>query len=93
MTANNDGPVRRTFLKQMAAAAGAAPLAPPLFGVAAGSLAAWGVVANVMSLHFAWQGGPAIAAALVALAVTLLFGLIGTFAALGRKPAAVLRNL
>jgi putative ABC transport system permease protein len=68
-------------------------LATVLFGVAAGSLAAWGVVANVMRLHFAWQGGPAIAAALVALAVTLLFGLVGTFAALGRKPAAVLRNL
>jgi putative ABC transport system permease protein len=68
-------------------------LATVLFGVAAGSLAAWGVVASVMSLHFVWQGGPAIAAALVALAITLLFGLVGTFAALGRKPAAVLRNL
>jgi putative ABC transport system permease protein len=44
-------------------------------------------------LQFAWQGGPAVAAALVALAVTLMFGLVGTFAALGRKPAAVLRNL
>src|SRR5580700_589183 len=38
MTANNDGPVRRTFLKQMAAAAGAAPLAPSRFGVAAASV-------------------------------------------------------
>jgi putative ABC transport system permease protein len=46
-----------------------------------------------MTLQFVWQGGPAVAAALVALAVTLLFGLVGTFAALGRKPAAVLRNL
>ena len=68
-------------------------LATVLFGVAAGSLAAWRVVADVMTLRFAWEGGPAIAAALVALAVTLVFGLIGTFAALGRKPAAVLRNL
>jgi putative ABC transport system permease protein len=64
-----------------------------LFGVAAGSIAAWGVVADIMTLPFAWAGGPAIAASLVALAITLLFGLIGTFAALGRKPAAVLRNL
>ena len=64
-----------------------------VFGVAAGSLAAWRVVADVMSLPFAWQGAPAISAALVALAITLVFGLIGTFAALGRKPAVVLRNL
>jgi len=68
-------------------------LATVLFGVVAGSLAAWRVVADVMTLRFEWQGGPAIAAALLALVITLLFGLIGTFAALGRKPAAVLRNL
>jgi putative ABC transport system permease protein len=68
-------------------------LATVLFGVAAGSLAAWRVVVDIMTLRFAWQGGPAITAALVALAITLVFGLIGTFAALGRKPAAVLRNL
>jgi putative ABC transport system permease protein len=68
-------------------------LATVLFGVAAGSIAAWRVVADIMTLPFAWAGGPAIASSLVALAITLLFGLIGTFAALGRKPAAVLRNL
>jgi putative ABC transport system permease protein len=68
-------------------------LATVLFGVVAGSLAAWRVVVDLMTLRFEWQGGPAIAAALLALVITLLFGLIGTFAALGRKPAAVLRNL
>jgi len=68
-------------------------LATVLFGVAAGSIAAWRVVADIMTLPFVWEGGPAIAASLIALAITLLFGLIGTFAALGRKPAAVLRNL
>jgi putative ABC transport system permease protein len=68
-------------------------LATALFGIGAGSLAAWRVVADVMTLRFAWQGGPAIAAALIALAITLVFGLTGTFAALGRKPAAVLRHL
>src|SRR5262249_15592940 len=64
-----------------------------LFGVAAGSVAAWRVVADIMSLRFEWQGGPAVAAALIALAVTSVLGLVGPFAALGRKPAAVLRNL
>ena len=68
-------------------------LATVLFGVAAGSLAGWRVVADIMTLRFVWQGGPAVAAALIALVVTMLFGLVGTFAALGRKPAAVLRNL
>jgi putative ABC transport system permease protein len=68
-------------------------LATVVFGVAAGSIAAWRVVADIMTLPFGWEGGPAIAASLVALAITLLFGLVGTFAALGRKPAAVLRNL
>jgi len=68
-------------------------LATVVFGVAAGSVAAWRVVADIMTLPFVWQGGPASAAAVIALAVTLVFGLVGTFAALGRKPAAVLRNL
>ncbi|HUI97660.1 MAG TPA: FtsX-like permease family protein [Xanthobacteraceae bacterium] len=68
-------------------------LATALFGIVAGSAAAWRVVVDVMTLRFAWQGGPAIAAALIALAITLVFGLVGTFAALGRKPAAVLRHL
>ena len=64
-----------------------------LFGVAAGSLAAWLVVTEVMTLSFTWLPGPALAAAFGALVVTVTFGLIGTFAALGHKPAAVLRNL
>lgn len=64
-----------------------------LFGVAAGSVAGWRVVTDLMTLPFAWQAGPAAVAALIALAVTIACGLIGTVAALGRKPAAVLRNL
>jgi putative ABC transport system permease protein len=68
-------------------------LATALFGVVVGSIAAWGVVSDLMSLRYVWLGGPALAAALGALAVTLLCGLAGTFAALGRKPAPLLRNL
>jgi putative ABC transport system permease protein len=64
-----------------------------LFGVAAGSLAAAFVVGDVMNLNFAWLPGPAIAAALAALALTVAFGLAGTFTALGQKPARVLRHL
>ena len=64
-----------------------------LFGVAAGSIAAWYVVTRVMNLTFVWLPGPAAAAAFGALIVTVVLGLLGTFAALGHKPATVLRNL
>ena len=64
-----------------------------LFGVAAGSLAAAFVVTDVMNLRFEWLAGPAIASALAALALTVAFGLAGTFTALGQKPARVLRHL
>jgi putative ABC transport system permease protein len=67
--------------------------ATALFGVAAGSIAAWLVVTEVMTLSFVWLPGPALAAAFSALVITVAFGLIGTFAALGHKPAVVLRNL
>jgi putative ABC transport system permease protein len=67
--------------------------ATALFGVAAGSVAAWLVVTRVMNLSFVWLPGPAAAAALGALVVTVAFGLVGTFTALGHKPAMVLRNL
>ena len=68
-------------------------LATALFGVAAGSVAAWLVVTDVMNLSFTFLPGPALAAAFGALFVTVAFGLIGTFTALGHKPAPVLRNL
>jgi putative ABC transport system permease protein len=63
-----------------------------VFGVAAGSIAGWGVVTELMSLPFRWQAAPAISASLVAVAITVAFGLVGTWPALSRKPAAVLRN-
>ena len=64
-----------------------------LFGVAAGSIAAWMVATRVMDLTFVWLPWPAVMAAAAALVVTIVFGLIGTLSALGQKPAPVLRNL
>jgi putative ABC transport system permease protein len=46
-----------------------------------------------MHLSFIWVPWPAIAAALVAVAVTVILGLAGTYLALGQKPAPILRNL
>jgi len=63
------------------------------FGLAAGALAAYFIVTRVMELDFAFASGPAFAAALGALAVTILLGLVGSWRILGQKPAAVLREL
>ena len=68
-------------------------LATAIFGMAAGSAAAAFVIVRVMNLSFAWLPGPSLAAAAGAVAATVVFGLIGTFTALGQKPAPVLRNL
>jgi putative ABC transport system permease protein len=64
-----------------------------VFGVAAGSLAAELVVTRIMEFPFVWVGGQAAGIALLALLVTVVLGLAGTFTALGHKPAEVLRNL
>ncbi len=68
-------------------------LATAIFGVLAGMLAAWGIVAKVMTLDFVWLWPQALAAAGGALLLTVLLGLVGTWRILGRKPAPYLRNL
>jgi putative ABC transport system permease protein len=68
-------------------------LATALFGVAAGSAAAALVITKVMNLPFGWLPGPALMAAAGAIVITVALGLVGTFTALGQKPAPVLRNL
>ncbi|HEX4407941.1 MAG TPA: FtsX-like permease family protein [Xanthobacteraceae bacterium] len=68
-------------------------VATAVFAIAAGSIAADIVVTRVMDFPFVWVAGEAIATAAAALTVTVTLGLAGTFSALGRKPAEVLRNL
>ncbi len=68
-------------------------IATAVFGVIAGSVAAGLIVTRLMTLTFVWQAGSAAAVVLVALAVTVGLGLIGTLVALNQKPATVLRNL
>lgn len=68
-------------------------LATVLFGVAAGSVAAAFVVTRVMEVPFVFVAAQAAGAAGTALLVTVVLGLLGTFTALDRKPAEVLRNL
>jgi putative ABC transport system permease protein len=68
-------------------------VATAVFGVAAGTAAAAFVIRQVMNLPFTWLPGPDLAAAALAVGVTVVLGLIGTFHALGQKPAPVLRSL
>lgn len=68
-------------------------LATAVFGVIAGSIAAWLIVTRLMTLSFIWQAGSAAGVVLAALLVTVGLGLAGTLLALNQKPASVLRNL
>ena len=68
-------------------------LATAIFGVIAGSVAAWLIVTRLMTLSFVWQAGSAAGVVASALVVTVGLGLAGTLLALNQKPAAVLRNL
>ncbi|WOH51076.1 ABC transporter permease [Bradyrhizobium sp. sBnM-33] len=68
-------------------------LATAIFGVIAGSIAAWLIVTRLMTLSFIWQAGSAAGVVAAALIVTVGLGLAGTLLALNQKPASVLRNL
>jgi putative ABC transport system permease protein len=67
--------------------------ATAIFGVIAGSVAAWLIVTRLMTLSFVWQAGSAAGVVAAALIVTVGLGLAGTLLALNQKPATVLRNL
>ena len=67
--------------------------ATAVFGVLAGSVAAWLIVTKLMTLGFEWQAVSALGVVLAALIVTVGLGLAGTLVALNQKPATVLRNL
>ena len=67
--------------------------ATAVFGMFAGSVAAWLIVTRLMTLSFVWQAGSATGVVAAALLVTVGLGLAGTLLALNQKPATVLRNL
>ncbi|MDO8533266.1 MAG: FtsX-like permease family protein [Xanthobacteraceae bacterium] len=68
-------------------------LVTALVATAAGGAAAAYVVEEVMHFRFSFDPATAALAVGVAVALTVLFGLIGTWRALGEKPARILRNL
>ena len=68
-------------------------IATALVATAAGGIAAAYVVGNVMRFRFEFDLSAAALAVGVAILLTVAFGLIGTWRALGEKPARILRNL
>ena len=87
------GATRRRLLLAFVLEYGILGLGTALFGVLAGTAAAWGVVTGVMGFDFAFAWAPAAEAALAALVVTVGLGLAGTWRILGQKPAGYLRSL
>jgi putative ABC transport system permease protein len=68
-------------------------LVTAIFGVAAGTAAAYVIATSVMKMSFVMFWPQAVSAALGALVFTLVLGLVGTWRTLGQKPAPYLREL
>lgn len=64
-----------------------------IFGILSGTLASWFVVETIMDGDFIFLPSAAFSAALIALVLCILLGLIGTWRILGQKAAPLLRNL
>jgi putative ABC transport system permease protein len=63
------------------------------FGLMAGAAAGYGIITQVMRLPFAMDWNLTIISLLLALFVTIILGLLGTWRILGEKPAQYLREL
>lgn len=87
------GATRRRVLTAFVAEYLLLGLAAAVFGIVAGTVAAVGVLQGIMKIEPVVDPVVAIAAALVALALTIGFGLAGTWRILGQKAAPVLRDL
>jgi len=87
------GATRRSIAVTFVYEFGLIGLMTAIFGLAAGAVAAYAVVERVMKFEFNFTLVPALGAAAVALCLTIVLGLAGTWHILGRKPARYLREL
>jgi putative ABC transport system permease protein len=63
-----------------------------LIAMAIGTLAAWLVITRIMEARWTWQPEVLVLTALAGLVVTIGFGFLGTWRALGERPAPHLRT-
>lgn len=68
-------------------------LATAIFALVAGGVAGWYVVVEIMKLKAIFLPDVALMTVVIALVLTVGFGLAGTWRVLGQKPAQVLRSL
>ena len=67
-------------------------LVTAVFALGIGHVASYLVLTEVMDIPFAWQPGASVLAVLLAMVLTIVLGLLGTWNSLNRKPAQILRN-
>jgi len=87
------GATRRTLIKAFSLEYLMLGLATAVFALIAGGIAGWYVVARVMRLQAQFLPDVALSTVVIALVLTVGFGLAGTWRVLGHKAAPVLRNL
>jgi putative ABC transport system permease protein len=86
------GATRRQLLWSFMLEFGLLGLVAAIFGVIAGSLAAWFLALYILEMDFTFLPMVAIITALIAMLLTILAGLTVTARALSAKPSAYLRN-
>ncbi|WP_137930366.1 ABC transporter permease [Mesorhizobium comanense] len=87
------GATRRTLITAFSLEYMLIGLATAVFALAAGGVAAWYIVARIMTLPSHFMPEVAVATIVFALVITVGIGLAGTWRVLGQKAAPVLRDL
>uniref|UniRef100_Q11D02 ABC3 transporter permease C-terminal domain-containing protein n=1 Tax=Chelativorans sp. (strain BNC1) TaxID=266779 RepID=Q11D02_CHESB len=87
------GATRRILIKAFTLEYLLIGLATAVFALLAGGIAGWFVVSSVMKLPWTFLPEVALSTIVIALVLTVGFGLIGTWRVLGHKAAPVLQNL
>ncbi|MER9919588.1 MULTISPECIES: ABC transporter permease [unclassified Mesorhizobium] len=87
------GATRRTLIAAFSLEYMLIGLATAVFALAAGGIAAWYIVARIMTLPSHFMPEVAVATLVFALVITVGIGLAGTWRVLGHKAAPVLRDL
>jgi putative ABC transport system permease protein len=86
------GATRRTVAQTFLLEYGLLGLVTAAIAAAIGTLAAWLVLTEIMHADFVFLPGAVVTTASLATAITIGFGFVGTWRALGQKAAPLLRN-